>query len=204
MDCLNHDFLVKYFSINQILYSDNFYGKPYFRPPEDYRPGWFNLKTYSVRVVLEKGDYTIDFFIKALIFSLILKVIYRFLPENHIYCWDSFLCRYTYYYYESEYGSIYKSLIYKHKFSIGSDTLIQNLSKRYGSGYDYTSKIDSEIDNYAEFTKTILFDELDPVCITSLKDSFSWIINHEEFKSEFSEDPLSFSNKFYNSLKSKL
>lgn len=192
MNCLNDDFLVKYFSINEKVSS--------LTCRIERRSGFFDLKTYDVKRLLERGDFTIDFFIKALIFSLTQKVIYRFLPENHIYCYDS-----VWYGYKPEsLLGFKKEFIYKHKFSKGSDILIQNLSKRYGSEYDYTSQIDNEIDNYAEFTKTILFDELDPVCITSLKDSFSWIINHEEFKSEFSEDPLSFSNKFYNSLKSKL
>lgn len=192
MNCLNDDFLVKYFSINEKVSSLTY--------SIERRSGFFDLKTYDVKLLLERGNFTIDFFIKALIFSLTQKVIYRFLPENHIYCYDSIWYGYKP---ESLLG-FEKEFIYKHKFSKGSDILIQNLSKRYGSEYDYTSQIDNEIDNYAEFTKTILFDELDPVCITSLKDSFSWIINHEEFKSEFSEDSLSFSNKFYNSLKSKL
>lgn len=190
MNCLNDDFLVKYFSINEKVSSLTY--------SIERRSGFFDLKTYDVKRLLERGDFTIDFFIKALIFSLTQKVIYRFLPENHIYLYN-----WGFNSYQSLLGPK-NQFIYRHKFSNGSDTLIQNLSKRYGSKHDYASKIEKEIDKYVDFTIMTLIGELDSVCITSLKDNFSWIINHEEFKSEFSEDPLSFSNKFYNSLKSKL
>jgi len=190
MNYLKDDFLRKYFSINEKICALNHSTESY--------SGFFNLKTSNVKWLIERGEYTIEFFIKALIFSLIQKVIFRFLPENHIYLYNWGFDRY-----QSLLGSN-NQFIYRHKFSNGSDSLIQNLSKRYGSKHDYTSKIEKEIDKYVDFTIITLIGELDSVCITSLKDNFSWIINHEEFKSEFSEDPLSFSNKFYNSLKSKL
>jgi len=190
MNYLKDDFLRKYFSINEKICALNHSTESY--------SGFFNLKTSNVKWLIERGEYTIEFFIKALIFSLIQKVIFRFLPENHIYLYNWGFDRY-----QSLLGSN-NQFIYRHKFLNGSDILIQNLSKRYGSKHDYASKIDREIDKYVDFTIITLIGELDSVCITSLKDNFSWIINHEEFKSEFSEDPLSFSNKFYNSLKSKL
>jgi len=190
MNYLDDDFLRKYFSINErvglLSYS------------AERHKGFFNLKTSIVKCLIDRGEYTIEFFIKALIFSLIQKVIFRFLPENHIYLYNWGFDRY-----QSLLGSN-NQFIYRHKFLNGSDILIQNLSKRYGSKHDYASKIEREIDKYVDFTIMTLIVELDLVCITSLKDNFSWIINHEEFKSEFSADPLSFSYKFYTRLKSKL
>jgi hypothetical protein len=190
MNYLDDDFLRKYFSINEKICALNHSTESF--------SGFFNLKTSNVKWLIERGEYTIEFFIKALIFSLIQKVIFRFLPENHIYLYNWGFGRY-----QSLLGSN-NQFIYRHKFLNGSDILIQNLSKRYGSKHDYASKIEREIDKYVDFTIMTLIGELDPVCITSLKDNFSWIINHEEFKSEFSADPLSFSYKFYTRLKSKL
>ena len=84
---LDQDFLDKYFQIERANSNWNI-GKGRF----------FYFRTYDVRSMLIKNQYTIDFIIKSLILSLIKKSIYRFSPENCVYCryslffWQHVLC----------------------------------------------------------------------------------------------------------------
>jgi len=182
MAVLNEAFFIKYINADERL-NDPFY---VYVPPDRRLPS-LELKTFSVKCQLEEGYLTMDLIVKILIFSLIQKIIFNFYPENVAY--------FNYYMRNSiSFGCV----VYKHKFSFGSDALFNRLFKRYG--LNFSQDLEDGIDDYIEFFKLII-KELDPLMITGIENSLTPIISHESFKCEFSEDSNTFSNKFYQKLK---
>ena len=186
MEVLDENFLHRYFTIDCGYNEPDFFVEPFNRRFNFF----FNLKTYKIKEKLNSEIFTIDFIFKSLIFSLIQKSIYRFSPENYLYIWYSKWPNYHYGFF-----------VYRHTFSNGSDVLIENLSLRYG--LDYSSHIAEKMNDYIEFTIALVNEEISPFCITNFNKIFLEILNHEEFKCEFSNDPNSNSFRFYKGLKLK-
>lgn len=183
------DFVIKYSTLPE--YKAWYYKYDHYI--YDFRPRFWNIKSSQILKDSKGQLEEFDFYWKAMLFSLLSKILYKYSPENYIYCKD-FL--------NWKFENDILNYINKNKLSFFLDNTLEKIERI--SELQVREYSIENIDSYLDWYVNLITLFNDECCITNLHDKVVKASSDKYFLDEFSENDNSLSNQFLKSYLKKI